>query len=50
MLLDYLGHADGAKRIETAVDSVLREGEKLTPDLGGRSTTDEVVDAIVKRI
>ncbi|KAG8873717.1 homoisocitrate dehydrogenase [Tulasnella sp. 331] len=50
MLLEYLGHADPAQRINKAVEDVLREGEFLTPDLGGKSKTEEVVHAIVKRI
>lgn len=50
MLLTHLGHYDAAKRIEDAVDSVLREGDVLTPDLGGKSSTDEVTDAVIKRI
>lgn len=50
MLLSHLGHHDAAKRIDDAVDSVLREGQVLTPDLGGKSTTEEVTNAVVKRI
>lgn len=50
MLLSHLGHHDAAKRIDDAVDSVLREGQVLTPDLGGKSTTEEVTEAVVKRI
>ena len=50
MLLGHLGHHDAAKRIDDAVDSVLREGQVLTPDLGGKSSTEEVANAIVKRI
>lgn len=50
MLLEYLGHAAPARRINKAVNDVLREGEILTPDLGGKSKTEDVVDAIIKRI
>jgi len=50
LLLTHLGHHGPAKRIEDAVDSVLKEGKILTPDLGGSSRTEEVVEAIVKRI
>ncbi|KAG8904065.1 homoisocitrate dehydrogenase [Tulasnella sp. 403] len=50
MLLIHLGHHEPAKRIDDAVDSVIREGEFLTPDLGGKSTTEEVTNAIVKKI
>ncbi len=47
MLLKHLGHTDAAIDIEKAVLSVLAEGEILTPDLGGSSSTSSVGDAIV---
>ena len=49
-MLRTLGYADGAVRIENAVDGVLREGQVLTPDLGGTSKTMEVTGAVLKRI
>jgi len=50
LMLRYLGYPDGADRIDTAVNTVLQRGDVLTPDLGGRSTTQEVVDEVLKRI
>ncbi|KAF9263601.1 mitochondrial NAD-homo-isocitrate dehydrogenase LysB [Marasmius fiardii PR-910] len=50
LMLRHLGYTRGADRIDTAVDAVIREGSTLTPDLGGKAKTSEVVDAIVKRI
>ncbi|KAK7049697.1 homoisocitrate dehydrogenase [Paramarasmius palmivorus] len=50
MMLRHLGYTKGAERIESAVDSVIREGTTLTPDLQGTAKTTEVVEAIVKRI
>jgi homoisocitrate dehydrogenase len=50
MMLRHLGYERGADRIENAVDEVIREGSVLTPDLGGKGTTQEVVDAVLKRI
>ncbi|KAJ3723258.1 mitochondrial NAD-homo-isocitrate dehydrogenase LysB [Lentinula raphanica] len=50
LMLRHLGYADAAKRIDNAVDSVLREGQLLTPDLGGSAKTAEVTEAITKRI
>jgi len=50
LMLRHLGYADGATRIEKAVDDVLRWGDVLTPDLGGHSTTQKVVDEVLKRI
>jgi homoisocitrate dehydrogenase len=50
LMLRHLGYSRGADRIDTAVDSVIREGRILTPDLNGKSKTQEVVDAVLKRI
>lgn len=49
-MLRHLGYLTGANRIEKAVDEVIREGRFLTPDLGGKSKTEDVIEAIVKRI
>ena len=38
------------RKIEKATETVLSEGKKLTPDLGGSSTTLEVAEEIAKRI
>ncbi|RUP46504.1 hypothetical protein BC936DRAFT_146886 [Jimgerdemannia flammicorona] len=50
LLLEHLGHAASALRVYAAVDAVLREGRTFTPDLGGKSRTDEVTDEIVRRL
>ncbi|THH01865.1 hypothetical protein EW026_g927 [Hermanssonia centrifuga] len=50
LMLRRLGYIQGADRIDNAVDEVVRQGTVLTPDLGGKSKTHEVVDAIIKRI
>ena len=50
LMLRRLGYAQGADRLDKAVDEVVREGTILTPDLGGKSTTREVTDAIIKRL
>ena len=47
MMLKHLGHIGAAADVEKAVLSVLSEGEILTPDLGGSSSTSSVGDAIV---
>lgn len=49
-MLRQLGYADSATRIERAVDQVIREGQFLTPDLGGKSKTDDVTNEVLKRI
>lgn len=50
LLLSHLGYAQPAARINAAVNVVLKEGRTLTPDLGGKSKTDEVVEAVLKQL
>ncbi len=56
-MLDWLGerNADAeailaARRIESAVAEILQTGNVLTPDLGGKNTTAQMGDAILKII
>ena len=46
MLLDHIGESAAAGRVRNAVNQVLREGKKLTGDLGGTAGTTEVAEAI----
>ena len=48
LMLEHMGYSEPALQIYDAVNAVLREGKTLTPDLGGKATTDEVVEAILK--
>ena len=50
MMLDHLGAAEAAVEIERAVAAVLAEGQVRTPDLGGKSSTEEVTDAILAQL
>jgi isocitrate/isopropylmalate dehydrogenase len=50
MMLDFLGEADAARRIDQAVRAVLAGGSAVTPDLGGHGTTRGVTDAVVGRL
>jgi homoisocitrate dehydrogenase len=50
LMLEYMGYTDPALRIYEAVNEVLRRGETLTPDLGGKASTDEVVEEILRRL
>jgi homoisocitrate dehydrogenase len=45
MLLEHLGRFDAARRLDAAIEHVLRHGP-YTPDLGGQASTDEVTDAV----
>ncbi|KAI8059577.1 hypothetical protein BC940DRAFT_338085 [Gongronella butleri] len=50
LLLEHMGHTDHALKMYEAVNAVLAKGEILTPDLGGKSTTTDVVNAILKQL
>ena len=50
MMLDHLGEREAADAVRSAVASVLDEGEILTPDLGGSSTTTAVGDALAELV
>ena len=50
MMLEWLGHPEtirGAALIRAAVEAVLADPARRTPDLGGRLTTREMGDAVV---
>ena len=49
-MLRHLGYTQAADRIDTAVDQVIREGQVLTPDLKGKSTTNEVLEAVLRKL
>jgi tartrate dehydrogenase/decarboxylase / D-malate dehydrogenase len=50
MMLDHLGLMAGAARIDRAVRAVLAERRVRTPDLGGHSSTRQVVDAVLEHL
>ncbi|GFY94505.1 isocitrate dehydrogenase 1 [Actinidia rufa] len=50
MMLKHLQFPSFADRLETAVKHVISEGRYRTKDLGGDSTTQEVVDAIIAKL
>ncbi len=47
MMLEHLGEADAARRVNAAALQVLNERVTLTGDLGGNASTQEVGDAVV---
>src|SRR5437867_2010362 len=46
MMLDHLGFAPAARRLEAAVERVYADGRPLTPDQGGTATTLEFAAAV----
>ncbi len=46
MMLRHLGFSDAADAVESAIAKVLAASQVRTPDIGGKSTTEEVGEAI----
>lgn len=49
LMLETLGHGEGARAVEDAVRAALKQGE-TTPDLGGDLTTSQVGDELARRV
>jgi len=47
MMLRYLRESKAADRVEKAVAKILKDGKKLTPDLGGNAGTAEYTKAVI---
>jgi tartrate dehydrogenase/decarboxylase/D-malate dehydrogenase len=50
MMLEHLEQPAAARDVEQAVAAVLAEGKVRTPDLGGASSTQEVTDAVLRKM
>ncbi|KAJ2988203.1 hypothetical protein NUW58_g4100 [Xylaria curta] len=50
LMLEFLGEEQAAAKIYAAVDANIEEGKLLSPDLGGKATTEDVVSDILKRL
>lgn len=50
LMLRHIGESKAADRIQAALVLFLSEKKFLTPDLGGNSCTDEMVEGIIKKI
>lgn len=50
LMLDWLGETDKANKIEKAVIEMLQEGKVRTYDLGGKSTTLEIAEAVSSKL
>ena len=50
MMLDHLGHGEAGLAVEAAIARLVAEGEALTPDLGGKASTEEVGRAIAEAL
>ena len=50
LMLDYLGQKRAGMRIQSAVERVIEKGEVLTPDMGGKGTTNQIGQAIIEEL
>ena len=50
LMLEFLGEEKAAARVYEAVDANLVEGKLLTPDMGGKAGTEEVIQDVLKRL
>ena len=50
MMLSHLGMHDESARVRSALERTVREGDTLTPDLGGSGTTETFADAVIRRL
>lgn len=49
LMLEFMGYPEAAATIYEAVDANLAEDKIKTPDLGGNSTTQDVIDDVIRR-
>ncbi len=50
MMLIHLGEPDAAHRMRTAIEAVYADGQHLTGDVGGRASTGEFTDAVLRQL
>ena len=50
MMLDYLGESEYARKIEDVMIDVIRQGDNVTPDLGGDASTQEMAEYIASKL
>lgn len=50
MMLRFIGEMEAADKIDTAIKNVLKAGKVLTVDLGGKATTDEFTEEVIKNL
>lgn len=50
MMLRFIGEMEAADKIDNAIKNVLKAGEVLTVDLGGKATTDEFTEEVIKNL
>jgi len=49
MMLRHLGVEEGADAIEAAISAILAKSQERTPDIGGKSSTRDLGEAIASK-
>jgi isocitrate dehydrogenase (NAD+) len=50
MMLIHLGEMEAARKLQSAIEHVYKEGKSTTGDVGGSASTEEFTDAVVRKI
>ena len=50
LMLGHLGEREAAARLQSAVEAVYAEGKHLTGDVGGKASTEEFTDAVIRHV
>ena len=50
LMLEFMGEEKAAAKIYEAVDGSLGEGKYLTPDMGGKASTEEALMDVLRRL
>ncbi|HEX7117577.1 MAG TPA: isocitrate/isopropylmalate family dehydrogenase [Longimicrobiales bacterium] len=50
MMLEHIGQQPVATRIRQAIEATIADGRDLTPDLGGRASTGQFAEAVVRML
>jgi isocitrate dehydrogenase (NAD+) len=50
MMLDHIGESSTARRVESALERVYREGKSLTKDVGGSATTAAFTQSVIRAL
>ncbi len=50
LMLEFLGEEAAAAKVYAAVDQNLEAAQLLSPDMGGKATTEEVVEDVLRRL
>jgi isocitrate/isopropylmalate dehydrogenase len=49
-MLEHLGLAEAARRLDNAIAATYAAGDRLTPDQGGSASTEEFATAVQSRL